>query len=147
MPITVEELIDFEEVSYGMTYPPARYYGNEMQIQNVIFKNVKMGNPVSAKKELENIFRSINKARHYLTDLYRGSPQGGGDPRVAAERNEFDQITWPSIATDIATWWSKYVDEAEGNARIAQIERDYDPQNFAMAESLLRHYVKNIITS
>jgi len=135
---SINSLKDFLSVgrSIALYTEGPKYDPMENVLKGRAIQNVVMGDEKRATLELNEIFKSLYAIKN--------------DVRNCQTQEELEQLeheSWPSVAIDIASWWAKYVDEPTGRAKIAQIERDYDPQNLSMSESLLRRYIKSVINS
>jgi hypothetical protein len=112
-------------------------------------QNVSIGSVQDAEEKLNEIFKSLYKCKNDTREISLEIRMAESDEyrsKLEEEKRQIEYESWPSIAIDIASWWANYVDKPTGTAKIEQIKRDYDPQNLAMSESLLRRYIKSVLT-
>ena len=148
---SINSLEDFLRIGRGIALyiDGPKYDPMENILKSRVLQNMLMGDKTRAQSELNGIFASLYKCKNDTREVSLEIRMAESDERrleLEEEKRQLENESWPSIAIDIASWWAKYVDESTGRDKITQIERDYDPQNLAMSESLLRRYIKGVLT-
>ena len=140
-----------------------KYDPMENILKGRAMQNVSIGSVQDAEEKLNEIFKSLYKCKNDTREISLEIRMAESDKyrsELEEEKRQIEYESWPSLRDDMVDWWKKYVDpnvkfektDQDPNLGAEPSRADFyartgytrDPED--MSESLLRRYIKSVLT-